>query len=571
MKSATLTTFLSASLMSGAAIFAAWLDVRFEYRWWIFALWLIPQLAAIVLIFGVPLFSAARAIPRACWYPILVLVTIRFIFLDSYPFIAMHDEVRDGGLRALEIAQGVRLNIFATDWSQGLIFADICSLLFRVLGSDVRIYRIVGAFVSALDIIVIFVGVAALKSPRAGLIAAFVMGCLPAHQFFARTEPLISISSLLTTLLFLTVCGVFRRTGDTIEKAGIQTGLLSGLALGFHASVRPSILLAGVVMASSWVRVLVMNKRLWRKVVIGSVFYWVALLAAFGPQILFTNLNFLFGGGRFTMAEAGGWVIAERYLEALHVYFTAPLQIHFHGEYLLSPLLSVFLVLGIIAAGFRPSLLSSLSLAAILVYPLTNSALTDNIHGGQRLLVAVPPLSILIAQGVELVLTILSAIYKPRWLAVVCSSAFILIQANSAYEFFRKDIAERHWGRENRALHKSLRYLVENLKDRPEFFGKELCIFTAADSYLYQQLLPPHVFEFFNFFTPQIKYTPKPAIGIEARNIFFATFDCSTPLTEQRWTVTEPCQQEVSMRCPVAILPVKLNMASGIVRQGSPE
>jgi len=554
-----------AFLCSALATTALFFDHEFAYRWYIFTVWLVPQCALLAYLWYGRLLEGARLVPAWYWLLIIPLIAVRFCFLESAPFIAIHDEIRDGGLRALEIAQGVLRNIFATSWTQGLLYADLCSFFVDVFGNDVRVYRIVGAFVSAMELLILFLGLTRLKGPRVAMLATFVVGCLPIHNYFARTEPLVSFSSFFTTLILIALCDAVQGKDRDIKESGVRLGIIAGLALSFHASVRPIIFIAGLVMIVDWVRRLTRRETKWSVVVLAGLLYIAGTLAAFGPQLYWADLDYLVSGGRVTAFQQARTLAyyLNRYIESLSVYYNAPLQIMFQGQMLLTPLLLVAAILGFARFFQNRTLMAALCLIAVFAVPFTNSTITDNTNAAHRIFIAVVPLAILAADGVMLVIAAASRLPLASIATTFIVGSFLLLQSASAYDFFQYGVAEQIFEpRIGRPVNKALRFLVKRIQENPKAHGR-LCIYAAPDSRTYITLLPPHINEFFKFFVPNVDFVPQASIEVEGEGVLYATFDCESLLEDQRWELIEPCKTERSVRCPVPLAPIKLYFAGG--------
>lgn len=85
-------------------------DVNYTYRWLTLCLSLLPLLIILaVFIFSLVPHKKILATINLYGFHAIFLFSIisRLIFLADYPFVSVGDEVRDGGLNAMEISTGV--------------------------------------------------------------------------------------------------------------------------------------------------------------------------------------------------------------------------------------------------------------------------------------------------------------------------------------------------------------------------------------------------------------------------------------------------------------------------------
>lgn len=279
------------------AIFLGSLFSDNTYRWPMFCLWFFPVICFVIR-GALPCQEETRETidpdkevsTRERWIHLVVILVFALpyvLFLSSYPYIAIHDEVRDGGLRGAEIASGALTNIFGRDWSQGLTFATLTSFLYHIFGPSVLTYRSLGAVAAVLHISLIYFGFRRLIGSRAALIAAVIVASNHPQLFFSRTESLITLSSLAATLTFFFLARLLRAHGESMIPHSAYLGTVVGISVGMHASAKASALFAltaGIL--SLIIRVRLSTER-WCHAAPAVVALLVFIVVGIGPQALY--------------------------------------------------------------------------------------------------------------------------------------------------------------------------------------------------------------------------------------------------------------------------------------------
>jgi len=380
-------------------------DTNFTYRWPALYLSILPLLLIVLLwIFSlVPYKNVLVSINLYGFLAIFALaITSRFIFLTSYPYVSVGDEVRDGGLYALEIATGQIKNIF--DYLQyygaGLIIPTITSVFYKIFGNSVLTYRIPAALVSVLDVVLFYLLLSLLtKNKLACFLGAIVLVSLPLHLFYSRTEIAVILSSLFSTLILL---GLFiflrRRTTNVIDY--IFLGALLGFTFNLHGDIIVFALMAltNILLITfwQWFSGRLELSQFGIKLLLLTFF----LLVGFGPRLLNTTPEIFFRAHRvpFFSTEKQSDLnsydiksIAEKYKRSLLVWITEPTNAWYPDHKpIFPPLLFSFMILGVFVGITRKNLYLIFVFFVTLVLHATNSALTDILNGDHRLVPLYP-------------------------------------------------------------------------------------------------------------------------------------------------------------------------------------
>jgi hypothetical protein len=364
--------------------------------------------------------------------------------------------VRDSGLYALQILDGTRRNIFGYGelGSHGLIIPTISAAFYYLFGSSPLTYRVPAALVSVADALVVYT----LVRLAAGRVAAFWAGlflvALPLHLAFSRTELVVIFTSFWTSLILLLLF-VFMRRPDL--PAHVLLGTALGFAAGFHASLRPVIGLACLVVLFTDIEQLrggvgrghlaALGESAARAfgrhgpragayagVLLALLAFAGFLLVGLGPRALYTTRDTLFGTDKMVSSQPfeqpsqteRALNLQERYVRSLLVWFKEPAIGH-HPDYrpILPAVLAVCFALGIAynLAVLREPVLDVAMLLAVVV-PFTNSAVTDILNMGHRLTPLLPVGAVLAGVGVAWALTCVQQwTARARWVPLALAGA----------------------------------------------------------------------------------------------------------------------------------------------------
>ena len=208
----TLSILLSVVFYVSAVIVAK-NDAYFTYRWLVFWLHIMAVTCIIALYAGTRIRRSMKAtilcveelVPFVAIFLLAVLSS--FVFLTTYPYVSVGDEVRDGGMDAMGIATGSLTNIFAYGRydAHGLIIPTFSSFFYPLFGSSVLTFRFPAAIISCVDVAVVYLLLRVSVNRSAAFWGAFVLTTMPLHLFFGRTQIVVAFNSLWTSVILQAV------------------------------------------------------------------------------------------------------------------------------------------------------------------------------------------------------------------------------------------------------------------------------------------------------------------------------------------------------------------------------
>jgi len=405
-------------------------DAAFDERWLAFALWML----SIAALPGATLWQCRAAVrcragpwlrrPRI-GMPFLLLLLLAlafsFVLLVQYPYIAIYDQIRDGGLNAREVATGEIKNLFGFGRynSHGIIIPTVAALFWRIFGSSTLTYRVPTALLAVADVGLLYLVMRRAAGRTAAWFAALTLLTLPLHLFYARTELVVMFSSLFMTVILL-LMQRFLRDQST------ENYLLLGVTLGFVSTFHGSILTVALVTLA--LVVVITAYKCWQirpraPLLTGVALMLLFYLVGFGPRLLFvspstylhTNESF-YDGAAGSPSSGAGFVagqtlkkivsrpgtLARNYLQSILVYGHEPTYTIHYPDWkpLLDPFVTALFLTGLVAAVFwsRNGMLRLIAVYAAAI-PFTNSAITNSINGDNRLLPALPVAAALAGYG----------------------------------------------------------------------------------------------------------------------------------------------------------------------------
>jgi len=407
-------------------------DPDLSQRWIVLFVSLIP----IVLVFGAWVYSllphkkALFSVSLVGFFVVYTLsVVSRFYLLLEYPFVSVGDELRDGGLNALQIVTGEIKNIFSYGRydSHGLIIPTITAPFYKVLGSSILVYRLPSAIISIASILILYVLLSAMtKNKLASFIGSLALVTMPLHLFHSRTEIVVILNSLLSPLMLFGLFVLFRRKlANTIDY--IFLGTLFGFCFNFHSSIKAFAMVAAITVVSvasffwcvglvkiprSWEWILPQKKMVVRQFVGRILLFGLFMFIGFGPKLINTPPSILFHTSRIVLVEEGqdspgeSFVdIVGKYRDSLLVWVSKPTSMRYPDHRPIFPLATFALMFVGLSVGFikkEPFLLSATFI--FLVAHLTNSALTDALNADHRLGPLYPIGAFFVGVGVAFIL-----------------------------------------------------------------------------------------------------------------------------------------------------------------------
>jgi hypothetical protein len=385
----------------------------------------------------------------------------------------------------------------------------------------------------------------------AGVIAAVVAACFAscnlAHLFFARTEPLISCSELLSVVAFATSIHVWNAEGVQVRRGFALLGLLVGLSFLLHASARaPAIVALGIgLWGFTWRR-----RERGRDAVLGGA-QMLALasllaVAAAGPYLVKLTWYYLSTPGSasavrgvplYELIEA----ICARYLKTLELLWGAPLALHFQGQPLISRTTAVVVFVGVVSSLVRRQGAGLACIVFVALVLLANSAVAPEVNAGHRVLAALPAICLLAGLGVAVLVDVVKRVGRRYWVASIVVPVLCLMPAfvNTALFFFLDEAAQVETSRSRRMLYSSLRHIVESSEVRTRIYSfKTLCLYSKEGSWLADELRMLHVIDFFKFFLPKHNYQSQVSRNIEDPDSVIVAPGCKEfdPGRIKRWT-----------------------------------
>jgi len=425
---------------------------------------------------------------------VLILILIsRFILLENYPFPSRGDELRDGGYNGLLISEGKIKNIFEYGPYNGfgLEIPFITSFFLKFFKNSVLTYRLPAAIVSSVDIILIsFLGFLILNKEVA-FWAALVLTFSPFHWYLGRTEVVVALDSLFTTLILIGL--YFLKDKRKISYAFLGTTI--GFSFCLHAAVK---VLAILVLLITIIAVLFgqgLETGIKRKLV-KIIFLITFCFVGFGPKLWYSNYQNFFQTtkvgkevdiieikdkgltaiGKINFDKDFFNTIRERYLKSFSVWFYEPVQTRSPvAAPIFPPVFFLFLVFGLTYSFLFTDkfLLKTMGVLAITV-PLTHSAMTDAINHGQRIVVLLPIGAILISLGIYLAMEK----FKRRIFKIIFLGSFLLYFFFQGTCLFTKRIASA--ANDYHLLDYLTMHLIYLLKDNPQLARDPICLLTSA-------------------------------------------------------------------------------------------
>ncbi|MCL4384363.1 glycosyltransferase family 39 protein [Patescibacteria group bacterium] len=543
--------------LSFLSLILAKLDVSFKIQWTILAIFLTAIGAVVFLAYFhnsellKKTFSSFSR-PQLIILTFLVILTIvtRFILLKEYPFVAVGDEVRDGGLDAVRIHQQlVNLFSYGRYESHGLIIATFDSLFYPLFHNSVYLYRIPAAIIGSLDILFIFLITRLITNFRTAIFAALCLIALPVHLFYSRTEIVVIFSSFLSTIGLLCFFLWYRRP-DLINLIVLSTFI--GFSFNFHASIKAySFVILGLLLAflvwKTFRHKLSLQKSLTSILV---VFGFV--IVGFGPRLLYTDWS-TFTHSRtithdthvFTLKSLQD--IETNYLKSILVIFYEPTNSHFPDHRpLLDPTLALFFFIGL-GAIFLVNRQAVPRFAALLLFLgfFTNSALTDWIGADHRIMPLIPPLIFIVAFGLEFVFS--------RWhssffrLTFLVTTLFLIL--GRGLLFFTEERANLIAMPD---VKQATDYLMMHLLyDLPQITSShQLCL--VSSPYNIQNYNYLHYQEQRQFFYPQTNFSLTASELLPNSELWVFTGDCpSSGLIKPNHLLSVNCAAQSHFFCPL--------------------
>jgi len=447
----------------------------------------------------------------------------RFIFLVTYPFVSIGDEVRDGGLNALEIATGQIKNIFGYGRyeAHGLIIPTITSFFYKMFDGSVLVWRLPTAIFSILDIILLYILLSRItKNNIASFLGAMVLVSLPLHLFYSRTEIVVILSSFFSTLILISLFIFLSRKAINLIDY-IFLGTLLGFTFNLHASIKAFSIIVLIYIVLIRLYHLLSGKVKIVQFAIGIFLLFLFLFVGFGPRLFYTTFKIFFHTTRLPLLTTYEKVnyfkiakdIKEKYQKSLLVWIKEPTMAWYPDHKpILTPICFYLMVLGIIVSLIRKSgyLVSIFSLGLILHF--TNSAVTDILNGEHRLSPLWPIGALFIGIGIAFLLSKM----KLKLLQYISASVIFLYLAYQGVIFFIEQPANK-----NKDIGDYLSmHTIYFLKSKKKLFNASgtFTFYVSPSNYVKFNYL--HYKEQYAFFLPTISITIQKGEMIKDNEIY---------------------------------------------------
>lgn len=426
----------------------------------------------------------------------------RFIFLDSYPFFSIGDEVRDGGVVAFNILSRQTKNFFDYGYynGYGLGIPLFTSFFYRIFGSSVLTYRFPAAIISVFDILMIY-GFCLLNfNKKLAFWSSLILIASSFHLYLSRTEIVVILDCFLTSLILLSL---FSTRNKNIYYY-VFLGLVLGFSMGFHAAVRVVALISLIYIIFS--EFIEKKKDFLKKSGMKMFLLIVFVFVGIGPRICFSSIEkFAQRNKSVTVEEISlknkAEYLGNRYWKSLLVWVSEPLQSRSpEGKPIYSPILSLFFLLGIFSSIFIYKSRASRYLFFLSLFlPLTNSALTDSLNLGQRVAPLIPVGAILASVGI---VTVLNRLSKKQCLYFeIFLFGFLLF---NLFCFFLSSIANKTGG----IAEFTSTHLIRFLKKQPLLSEGRICLKMSPGNFITFDLM--HYKEQFSYFLPKLEISMLP-------------------------------------------------------------
>lgn len=552
-----------AIVCSLASIILAFLDSGFRFRWLTVFLWITS-----LVVFSIGLIRPDEIIRffrlhkrnehiAFAGVAITALVT-RLTFLGSIPFNAIGDQTRDCGLVARGIALGEIRNLF--DWgpynSFGLTTAGFCAALYPVFGDSLYIFRLPAGIFSSFSIILLFFLVRRVAGLWAATCAGLVLTFNLFDFFFGRTETVLALNGLCTTIALLACWALSRERTARIYAI---IGMISGIALTFHAGTRPVLFFVATAAL-----ILCGIDAIRKKIAVQHAVAMVACLVVFtfiglGPKIIFTNFSdLLVAGNRVSFSSPT--VLFSKYVDSILVFFHSPMStLHFlDGEPIFAWPALILLVAGVALSLFSKSrFFTVVSLILLSGLPLTNSAITDSLNADHRLtpLVVVGCLFVGFAllppdrRRVPLKFAQLHNRLSGKWIYWQTFAGFIclvLALASIIRGVTKEPFSYSTWNRDAPVLDFLSTYGARTLKESPLANRDVICVgLSEKSAEVFERM---HTREYFEFLVPHKKFVVLRRKSAKDQEMYLAP-DC-LDFDRKPWARRDFCIFYEKFLCP---------------------
>ncbi len=472
------------------------------------------------------------------WIVIIISVLIRLLFIDKYPFILISDELRDTGADAWALLNSNITNIFGYGMyaSHGLIIPTLATPFAAIFQESRYAIVLPAAFFGVIDVFVIYQLTKKFINKQTALITSLCLSLNPLHLYYSRTQLVVMMSSLLTTIGLYCL---FNFLKNKSWKSFLITAIICGFSFNFHHSIKPVSILISLIVIGYAIR-LILQKKLKLK----FLFIWILIfIVSFGPRLMFTNAYTFFGLSRLPIANNEIFNIQDyfnNYLNSLKVIDQQSTVLFFAEHVPLLPFGSVLLMIfGLAIAFLKKTFRSSFMLilvVLVLTIFFTNSAITDRINHDHRLAPLLPILSLIFGFACYTIWSFIKK--KSHFLASTFLVIVAFVYLAGPLNFFTSGWA-------NRSMHQSnpemsyrdfqIHYSIEAIKNEP---FESICIYGSYDFF------PMFVMEYY-FPKKEISYQQEETIPEDTIKF---VLDCNT--NPSFYSRKQYCTNSDKLVCP---------------------
>lgn len=530
-------------LFSVVGFVLSYLDNTHAFRWVVVGFYFLSVFTlptyllflrrAVVAVYGARIFVHIRT-HREFWFILAVAAVTRFVFLETYPFVGVGDELKYGGLYAREMLEGDIDNFFeyGLHGTQGTMPLMLGIPFYLVFGESVLSYRVFAALISLSTVCILYVAALFLCNRRVAFWSAFVLAVLPLELFFARTEIVVAMNSWWGIVLFLTTLGIIRGRRKGLAWYAVY-GILIGFVFTFHSTAKAfAVVSLGLVLGKvlfDGLRFL-LQRRVGKKEAVRVFLFFAFFIVGFGPNLLHMNQgslitrerSFIHNGavensaeevqpGHIESIQQTGAVLGMRYITSLLVYGVEPTQSWYSvREPILPPLLFVFFLAGVVFLLLAMLLyrrpVSGLLLAYLLIIPFTHSAITTELNYEHRLAPLFPLIAL--ATGVGMYVTF----HLIHWNKVL-QAALAVYLVSIGVVFFANEAAGFEGNTDYAVFEYKAMHALNALKDREDIGNVAPHMCFVVPEHEGQHYRASHVWEQFSFFLPGVRYQPVSSSG----------------------------------------------------------
>lgn len=427
-------------------------------------------------------------------------ITIRLIFLNSYPYHPNFDALRDSGLNVQRMLSDEKASLFGYGDYNGynLHTALVCCVSYLFFGPSILTYSFVAAIVSCLNLLVVFLIVSKLENKKTATWATLILGTMPLHLFYGRTEAIVSFTCLWSALLFgLLVRALERKTVSSYALLG----LFCGISMEFYSGVRGLVVILVFIVAAYlifWIKAAADLKKSF--ITIAALVS--LLLIGLGPQLMYMKWVIFFPPHRIPLASNYDVItentlnaytyiysLANDYWKSLMVYMYEYTRGHYTNGPILNKSSSVFFLLGLVAMFLSQRIQYLMLVLLLLIIPLTHSAFTDTTNMDNRISPTYSLVPIVAAYGIgvffntmrseKIIVKIFNFVFC---IVLICESVFY------AYDFFVNERMTHTVGLEELRASRMIRLAADN-QILPKLDGttdrKKMCVYSSEKNFKY--------------------------------------------------------------------------------------